>query len=32
MARPIKCRKVECFPKDTYFIPLGKLKCKIIIL
>ena len=29
MARPIKCRKVEFFPKDTYFVPLGKPKCKI---
>ena len=27
MARPIKCRKVEFFPKDTYFVPLGKPNC-----
>jgi predicted DNA-binding protein (UPF0251 family) len=24
MARPIKCTRVEFFPKNTYFIPLGK--------
>ncbi|GAA0733962.1 DUF134 domain-containing protein [Clostridium oceanicum] len=29
MPRPIKVRKVEFFPKSTYFIPLGKQKCKI---
>ncbi|WP_333887270.1 DUF134 domain-containing protein [Clostridium sp.] len=29
MARPIKFRKVEFFPKNTYFVPWGKAKCKI---
>ncbi|MFL0198843.1 DUF134 domain-containing protein [Clostridium sp. WILCCON 0269] len=29
MSRPIKFRKVEFFPKDTYFVPWGKAKCKI---
>ncbi|WP_058484904.1 DUF134 domain-containing protein [Defluviitalea phaphyphila] len=29
MPRPIKCRKVEFFPENTYFIPLGKRKCDI---
>ncbi|MFL0194777.1 DUF134 domain-containing protein [Clostridium sp. WILCCON 0269] len=29
MARPIKFRKVEFFPKSTYFVPWGKPKCKI---
>ncbi|MBA5851855.1 DUF134 domain-containing protein [Clostridium sp. cel8] len=29
MPRPTKCRRVEYFPKDTYFIPWGKPKCKI---
>ncbi|APM38014.1 DUF134 domain-containing protein [Clostridium kluyveri] len=29
MARPIKFRKVEFFPKSTYFVPWGKAKCKI---
>ncbi|MGI6702820.1 MAG: DUF134 domain-containing protein [Clostridia bacterium] len=29
MARPIKCRKVEFFPENTYFIPLGKKKCDV---
>lgn len=29
MARPTKFRHVEFFPKDTYFIPLGKPKCEI---
>jgi predicted DNA-binding protein (UPF0251 family)/DNA-directed RNA polymerase subunit RPC12/RpoP len=29
MARPIKCRRVEFFPEDTYFIPLGKRKCDV---
>jgi len=29
MGRPIKFRKVEFFPEDTYFIPWGKPKCEI---
>jgi predicted DNA-binding protein (UPF0251 family) len=29
MARPVKCRRVEFFPEDTYFIPLGKRKCDV---
>lgn len=29
MARPTKIRKVEFFPEDTHFIPIGKPKCEI---
>ncbi len=29
MPRPIKFRRVEFFPEDTYFIPWGKPKCEI---
>ncbi len=29
MARPVKCRRVEFFPEDTYFMPIGKRKCDI---
>lgn len=29
MARPTKFRRVEFFPEDTYFVPMGKSKCKI---
>ena len=29
MARPIKCRRVEFFPEDTYFIPLDKKRCEV---
>lgn len=29
MARPTKFRRVEFFPKDNYFVPCGKQKCKI---
>lgn len=29
MARPTKCRRVEFFPDDTFFIPWGKSKCDI---
>lgn len=29
MARPTKCRRVEFFPKNAYFIPFGKRKCEI---
>lgn len=29
MPRPTKFRNVEFFPKDTYFVPCGKPKCKI---
>lgn len=29
MPRPTKCRRIEFFPKDTYFLPLGKHKCEI---
>ena len=29
MARPIKFRRVEFFPEDTYFVPWGKPKCEI---
>lgn len=29
MPRPTKFRRVEFFPKETYFIPMGKPKCKL---
>ena len=29
MPRPIKFRRVEFFPEDTYFVPWGKPKCVI---
>lgn len=29
MARPTRFRRVEFFPKDTYFVPLGKSKCEM---
>lgn len=29
MARPTKCRRVEFFPENTYFIPFGKRKCEV---
>ncbi|MBB6631454.1 DUF134 domain-containing protein [Clostridium algidicarnis] len=29
MARPIKFRRVEFFPENTYFVPWGKPKCEI---
>jgi len=29
MPRPVKCRRVEFFPENTYFIPLGKRKCEV---
>ena len=29
MARPIKCRRVEFFPENTYFMPFGKRKCEV---
>ncbi|WP_352420348.1 DUF134 domain-containing protein [Proteiniborus sp.] len=29
MARPVKFRRVEFLPEDTYFIPWGKPKCEI---
>lgn len=29
MARPTKYRRVEFFPENSYFIPLGKAKCEI---
>lgn len=29
MARPIKCTRVEFFPKNTYFIPLGKKRHEV---
>ncbi|QCX34321.1 DUF134 domain-containing protein [Caloramator sp. E03] len=29
MPRPIKCRRVEFFPENTYFVPLGKRKCEV---
>lgn len=29
MPRPVKCRRVEFFPENTYFIPLGKKKCQV---
>lgn len=29
MSRPTKFRKVEFFPTDDYFIPLGKPKCEL---
>lgn len=29
MPRPVKSRRVENFPQDDYFIPLGKKKCQV---
>jgi len=29
MSRPVKWRKVEFVPGDTYFIPFGKPKCQL---
>jgi len=29
MPRPIKFRRVEFFPEDTYFVPWGKPKCDL---
>lgn len=29
MARPVKIRRVEFFPETSYFIPVGKPKCKL---
>jgi uncharacterized protein len=29
MARPVKIRRVEFFPETSYFMPIGKPKCKI---
>ena len=29
MSRPTKCRRVEFFPEDNYFTPLGKPKCQV---
>ncbi|OAA93447.1 hypothetical protein CLCOS_09340 [Clostridium coskatii] len=29
MPRPTKFRRVEFFPENTYFVPLGKRKCEI---
>jgi len=29
MARPVKCRRVEFLPEDTYFVPFDKRKCEI---
>ena len=29
MSRPTKFRRVEFFPKNSYFIPVGKAKCEI---
>ncbi|MDD3225830.1 MAG: DUF134 domain-containing protein [Clostridium sp.] len=29
MPRPTKFRRVEFFPEDTYFVPLGKPKCEL---
>jgi predicted DNA-binding protein (UPF0251 family) len=29
MPRPVKCRRVEFFPENTYFMPLGKRKCEV---
>lgn len=29
MARPTKCRRVEFFPENTFFIPRGKPKCNL---
>lgn len=29
MPRLIKCRRVEFFPENNYFVPLGKRKCEI---
>ncbi|KGM97548.1 hypothetical protein Z968_03245 [Clostridium novyi A str. 4552] len=29
MARPKKCRRIEFIPENTYFMPIGKKRCKI---
>ncbi|MBU5226789.1 DUF134 domain-containing protein [Clostridium senegalense] len=29
MARPTKCRRVEFFPDNNYFVPFGKPKCEV---
>ncbi|MBP1743560.1 MAG: hypothetical protein H6Q58_538 [Firmicutes bacterium] len=29
MPRPTRYRKVEFFPEETYFVPLGKPKCEL---
>lgn len=29
MPRPVRCRRVEYFPENTYFIPVGKHKCEV---
>lgn len=29
MARPVKVRKVEQLPKESYFVPLGKKQCTL---
>lgn len=29
MARPTKFRKVEFFPENSYFVPMGKPKCEL---
>lgn len=29
MARPIKVRRVDFFPENSYFVPFGKKKCEI---
>jgi predicted DNA-binding protein (UPF0251 family) len=29
MPRPTKCRRVDFFPENTYFVPLGKPKCEL---
>ena len=29
MSRPTKFRKIEFFPKNTHFVPVGKSKCQL---
>lgn len=29
MVRPTKCRRVEHFPENTYFTPVGKRRCEV---
>lgn len=29
MPRPTKCRRVDFFPENSYFVPIGKPKCEL---
>jgi predicted DNA-binding protein (UPF0251 family) len=29
LPRPTKCRRVDFFPENSYFVPIGKPKCKL---